>query len=66
MEHVPSTFISDTTVPGSIQLCFHLPPQTTIHASSEMEETLKGKEQDQGILRFSGQGWRRGKGGLDA
>lgn len=30
-QHVPSTFISDTTAPGPAQLCFHLLPQTTIH-----------------------------------
>lgn len=41
-------FISDTTVPGSIQLCFHLPPQTTIHFSSEMEETLRERNRIKG------------------
>lgn len=41
-EHVPSTFISDTTMPGPTQLCFHLPPQTTIHlGSGVMEEKLR-------------------------
>lgn len=64
MRHVLSTFISDTAMPGPTQLCFQLPPQTAIHLSDVMEETLEGKEQDQGILRFGGQVWRRGKGGL--
>lgn len=50
-------------MPGPTQLCFQ-PPQMAIHLRDVMEEKLKGTEKDQGILRFGGQVWRRGKGGL--
>lgn len=60
LEHVPSTFISDTTTPEPTQLCFHLPPQMPIHLSSVMEEKLRKKNRIRGshaaVVRYGDEG----------
>lgn len=44
-------------MPGTAQLCFHLPKQMSIHPGCNGGE-VKGSEQDQGTLRLAGQVWR--------